>query len=415
MTLKNKRTKSKGDNKMKEKVVLAYSGGLDTSIIITWLKENYDVEVIAACINVGQEDDMKEIEKKALKAGVEKIYIENVTAEFIEDYVFKGVKANALYEGKYLLGTSFARPLIAKKLVEIAHKEGAKYICHGCTGKGNDQVRFEVGIAAIDPSIKIIAPWRIWDIKSREDAIDYANAKGIEISVTKEKIYSRDQNLWHISHEGGDIEDLRNEHKQDMYLMVTAPEKAKDEPTYVEIYFEKGIAKKVDGIELNPMDIVTVLNKVGGENGIGIVDLVENRLVGMKSRGIYETPGGTVLYAAHKELEEITLDKDTLHFKYLVAQKYGQLVYDGLWFTTMREALDVFVDKTQETVTGTVKLKLYKGNIMVAGKESPYALYDEAISSFGASNLYNHKDAEGFINLFSLPSKIKAYKNLSNY
>ncbi len=415
MTLKNKRTKSKGDNKMKEKVVLAYSGGLDTSIIITWLKENYDVEVIAACINVGQEDDMKEIEKKALKAGVEKIYIENVTAEFIEDYVFKGVKANALYEGKYLLGTSFARPLIAKKLVEIAHKEGAKYICHGCTGKGNDQVRFEVGIAAIDPSIKIIAPWRIWDIKSREDAIDYANAKGIEISVTKDKIYSRDQNLWHISHEGGDIEDLRNEHKQDMYLMVTAPEKAKDEPTYVEIYFEKGIAKKVDGIELSPMDIVTVLNKVGGENGIGIVDLVENRLVGMKSRGIYETPGGTVLYAAHKELEEITLDKDTLHFKYLVAQKYGQLVYDGLWFTTMREALDVFVDKTQETVTGTVKLKLYKGNIMVAGKESPYALYDEAISSFGASNLYNHKDAEGFINLFSLPSKIKAYKNLSNY
>jgi argininosuccinate synthase len=400
---------------MKEKVVLAYSGGLDTSIITTWLKENYDVEVIAACINVGQEDDMKEIEKKALKSGVEKIYIENVTAEFINDYVFKGVKANALYEGKYLLGTSFARPLIAKKLVEIAHKEGAKYICHGCTGKGNDQVRFEVGIAAIDPSIKIIAPWRIWDIKSREDAIDYANAKGIEISVTKEKIYSRDQNLWHISHEGGDIEDLKNEHKQDIYLMTTPPEKAKDEASYVEIYFEKGIAKKVDGIELEPMDIVTVLNKIGGENGIGIVDLVENRLVGMKSRGIYETPGGTILYAAHKELEEITLDKDTLHFKYLVSQKYGQLVYDGLWFTTMREALDVFVDKTQETVTGTVKLKLYKGNIMVAGKESPYALYDEGISSFGASDLYDHKDAEGFINLFSLPSKIKAYKNLNNY
>jgi len=402
-----------GDKKMKEKVVLAYSGGLDTSIIITWLKENYDVDVIAACINVGQEDDMKEIEKKALKTGVEKIYIENVTAEFIKDYVFKGVKANALYEGKYLLGTSFARPLIAKKLVEIAHKEGAKYICHGCTGKGNDQVRFEVGIAAIDPSIKIIAPWRIWDIKSREDAIDYAKAKGIEISVTKEKIYSRDQNLWHISHEGGDIEDLKNEHKQNMYLMVTPPEKAKDEPTYVEIYFEKGVAKKIDGKELEPIDMVTVLNKIGGENGIGVIDLVENRLVGMKSRGIYETPGGTVLYAAHKELEEITLDKDTLHFKYLVSQKYGQLVYDGLWFTTMREALDALVDKTQETVTGTVKLKLYKGNIMVAGKESPNALYDEAISSFGASDLYDHKDAEGFINLFSLPSKIKAYKNLN--
>jgi len=404
----------KGDKKMKEKVILAYSGGLDTSIIITWLKENYDVEVIAACINVGQEDDMKEIENKALKSGAEKIYIENVTAEFIKDYVFKGVKANAVYEQKYLLGTSFARPLIAKKLVEIAHKEGAKYICHGCTGKGNDQVRFEVGIAAIDPSIKIIAPWRIWDIKSREDAIDYANAKGIEISITKEKIYSRDQNLWHISHEGGDIEELKNEHKQDMYLMTTPPELAKDEPTYVEIYFEKGIAKKVDGVDLEPIDIVKVLNKIGGENGIGVIDLVENRLVGMKSRGVYETPGGTVLYAAHKELEEITLDKDTQHFKQAVAQKYGELVYDGLWFTTMREALDAFVDKTQETVTGYVKLKLYKGNIMVAGKDSPYALYDEGISSFGASDLYDHKDSEGFINLFSLPSKIKAYKNLNN-
>ena len=400
---------------MKEKVVLAYSGGLDTSIIIAWLKENYDMDVIAACINVGQEDDMKAIEKKALSSGAEKIYIENVTAEFIKDYVFKGVKANATYEGKYLLGTAYARPLIAKKLVEIAHKEGAKYICHGCTGKGNDQVRFEVGIAAIDPSIKIIAPWRIWDIKSREDAIDYANARGIETSVTKEKIYSVDQNLWHASHEGGDIEDFKNDHKRDMYLMVTPPEKAPDEATYVEIYFEKGIAKKVDGITLEPIDIVTILNKIGGENGIGIVDLVENRLVGMKSRGIYETPGGTVLYAAHKELEEITLDKDTLHFKYTISQKYGELVYDGLWFTTMREALDAFVDKTQETVTGSVTLKLYKGNIMVASKESPNALYDESISSFGSSILYDHKDAEGFINLFSLPSKIKAYKKLNNF
>lgn len=400
---------------MKEKVVLAYSGGLDTSIIISWLKENYDVEVIAACINVGQEDDMKEIEKKALKSGAEKIYIEDVTAEFIKDYVFKGVKANAMYEQKYLLGTSFARPLIAKKLVEIAHKEGAKYICHGCTGKGNDQVRFEVGIASFDPTIKIIAPWRIWDIKSREDAIDYANAKGIEISITKEKIYSRDQNLWHISHEGGDIEHLSNEHKQDIYLMTTPPELAKDVPTYVEIYFEKGIATKVDGKELEPIDVVKVLNKIGGENGIGVIDLVENRLVGMKSRGIYETPGGTILYAAHKELEEITLDKDTNHFKYLVSQKYGELVYDGLWFTTMREALDAFIDKTQETVTGYVKLKLYKGNIMVAGKDSPYALYDEGISSFGASDLYDHKDSEGFINLFSLPSKIKAYKKLNKF
>ncbi|MGH4119602.1 argininosuccinate synthase [Clostridium sp.] len=400
---------------MKEKVVLAYSGGLDTSIIIAWLKENYDMDVIAACINVGQEDNMDAIEKKALSSGAEKIYIEDLTAEFIKDYVFKGVKANATYEGKYLLGTAYARPLIAKKLVEIAHKEGAKYICHGCTGKGNDQVRFEVGIAAIDPSIKIIAPWRIWDIKSREDAIDYANARGIETSVTKDKIYSVDQNLWHASHEGGDIEDFKNDHKRDMYLMVTPPEKAKDEAAYVDIYFEKGIAKKVDGVELEPIDIVKILNEIGGENGIGIVDLVENRLVGMKSRGIYETPGGTVLYAAHKELEEITIDKDTLHFKYSISQKYGELLYDGLWFTTMREALDAFVDKTQETVTGSVKLMLYKGNIMVASKESPNALYDESISSFGASVLYDHKDAEGFINLFSLPSKIKAYKHLNNY
>ncbi|APC40522.1 argininosuccinate synthase [Clostridium estertheticum] len=400
---------------MKEKVVLAYSGGLDTSIIIAWLKENYDMDVVAACINVGQEDDMKAIEKKAMSSGAVKIYIENLTAQFIKEYVFKGVKANATYEGKYLLGTAYARPLIAKKLVEIAHKEGAKYICHGCTGKGNDQVRFEVAIAAIDPSIKIIAPWRIWDITSREDAIDYANARGIEINVSKEKIYSVDQNLWHASHEGGDIEDFKNDHKREMYLMVTPPEQAPDEPTLVEIYFEKGIATKVNGVELEPIDIVKILNKIGGENGIGIVDLVENRLVGMKSRGIYETPGGTVLYAAHKELEEITIDKDTLHYKYQVSQKYGELVYDGLWFTTMREALDAFVDKTQETVTGSVTLKLYKGNIMVASKESPNALYDASISSFGASVLYDHKDAEGFINLFSLPSKIKAYKHLNNF
>jgi len=273
-----------GDFKMKEKVVLAYSGGLDTSIIIAWLKENYDMDVVAACINIGQEDDMKAIEKKALKSGAIKIYIEDLTAEFIKDYVFKGVKANATYEGKYLLGTAYARPLIAKKLVEIAHKEGAKYICHGCTGKGNDQVRFEVAIAAIDPSIKIIAPWRIWDIQSREDAIDYANARGIEITVTKEKIYSVDQNLWHASHEGGDIEDFKNDHKREMYLMVTPPEQAPDEPVFVDIYFEKGIAKKVNGVELEPIDVVKVLNKIGGENGIGIVDLVENRLVGMKSR-----------------------------------------------------------------------------------------------------------------------------------
>lgn len=395
---------------MKEKVVLAYSGGLDTSIIIQWLKENYDLDVIACCINVGQDDDYEAVKEKAIKSGAEKIYVEDLTKEFIEDYVFQGLKANAKYEGKYLLGTSFARPLMAKKLVEIAHKEGAKYICHGCTGKGNDQVRFEVGIASVDPTIKIIAPWRIWDIKSREDAIDYANAKGIEITVTKEKIYSRDKNLWHLSHEGGDIEGLQNDHKRDMYQMVTPPELAKDEPTFVEINFEKGIPTKINGEEMPAVDIVKVLNKIGGENGVGVVDLVENRLVGMKSRGVYETPGGTVLYAAHQELEEITIDKDTLHYKYMIAQKYGELVYNGLWFTTLKESLDAFVNKTQETVTGWVKLRLYKGNIMVAGKSSPFALYDEDISSFGASDLYDHKDAEGFINLFSLPSKIKALK-----
>ncbi|WP_102401495.1 argininosuccinate synthase [Haloimpatiens massiliensis] len=398
---------------MKEKVVLAYSGGLDTSIIISWLKENYDLDVIAVCINVGQKDPMDEIEKKAINSGAFKVYIEDLTEEFIEDYVFKGLKANAVYEEKYLLGTSFARPLMSKKLVEIAHKEGAKYICHGCTGKGNDQVRFEVSIASIDPFIKIIAPWRIWNIKSREDAIDYAKEKGIPISVTKEKIYSVDQNLWHTSHEGGDIEILSKEHNNEMYHMTISPEKAKDEATYVEIYFEKGVPKKINGEELSPLDIVKILNEVGGENGIGIVDLVENRLVGMKSRGIYETPAGTILYVAHKELEEITLDKETLHFKYGISQKYGELVYNGLWFTKIKDALDAFVEKTQETVTGTVKLKLYKGNVMAAGKESPYALYDEGISSFGASDLYDHKDAEGFIKLFSLPGKINALKKNS--
>lgn len=392
---------------MKEKVILSYSGGLDTSIIISWLKENYDFDVVAACINVGQEDDMKDIEAKALSSGASKVYIEDLTKEFLEDYVFKGIKANAIYEDKYMLGTSYARPLMAKKLVEIAHKEGAKFICHGCTGKGNDQVRFEVGIASIDPTINIIAPWRIWDIKSREDAIDYANERGISIPVTKEKIYSRDQNIWHISHEGGDIEELINEHKQDMYLMTTPPEKAKDEATYVDIYFQEGIAKKLNGKDVGAVSLLKQLNKIAGENGIGVVDLVENRLVGMKSRGVYETPGGTILYRAHKELEEITLDKDTLHFKQIIALKYSELVYNGLWFTTLREALDEFIDKTQEKVTGNVKLKLYKGNVMVAGKESPYALYDKGVSSFGSSDMYDHKDAEGFIKLFSLSSKIK--------
>ncbi|KGN02518.1 argininosuccinate synthase [Clostridium novyi A str. 4570] len=399
---------------MKEKVVLAYSGGLDTSITIHWLKENYNLDVIACCVNVGQDEDFEEIKKKAIKSGATKIYVEDVKDEFVSEYIYKGVKANAVYEGKYLLGTSFARPLIAKKLVEVAHKEGAKYICHGCTGKGNDQVRFEVGIMSLDPSIKVIAPWRIWNIKSREDAIDYANANGIEVPVTKEKIYSRDQNLWHISHEGGDLENIKNEHKTDMYCMTVPPEKAKDEVSYINITFEKGEAKKLDGIEMSPVEILEKLNKIGGENGIGVIDLLENRLVGMKSRGVYETPGGTILYAAHKELEYLTMQKETFHFKQMVSQKYGELVYNGLWFSTLKESLDAFIDKTQEVVNGTVRLKLYKGNIMVAGMESPNALYEESISSFGASDFYDHKDAEGFINLFGLPYKINAMIQLKN-
>ena len=396
---------------MKEKVVLAYSGGLDTSIIIPWLKENYDLEVIAACMDVGQGDDMEQVRKKAISSGASKIYIEDLKEEFVTEYLFKAIKTRALYEEKYMLGTSFARPSMAKRLVEIAHKEGAAYICHGCTGKGNDQARFEIGIAAFDPTIKIIAPWRIWNIKSREEAIDYANKKGVEVPVTKEKIYSRDKNLWHVSHEGGDLEDIKNEHKTEMYLMVTPPEKAKDEVTHIEIYFEKGVPKKVDGKEIPPVELILLLNKIAGENGIGVIDILENRLVGMKSRGVYETPAGTLLYAAHKELENATLDKETSHFKEIVSKKYAELVYNGLWFTPLREAIDAFVENTQKSVTGTVRLKLYKGNIMVAGVDAPYALYDEGISSFGASELYSQKDSEGFINLFGLPSKINAYVN----
>ena len=397
---------------MKEKVVLAYSGGLDTSIIISWLKENYDFDVIAACADVGQEEDMEAVEKKAYATGASNVYILDLKEEFVTDALYKAIKAEAKYEGKYLLGTSLARPLIAKGLVEVAQKEGAKYICHGCTGKGNDQVRFETTIAALDPTIKIIAPWRIWDIKSREDAIDYANAKGIQISVTKEKIYSRDANLWHISHEGGDIEDLKNEHKSDIYMMGVAPENAPDEPTYVEIHFEQGVPKKLNGEELNPVALIQKLNKIGGANGIGVEDLVENRLVGMKSRGVYETPAGTILYKAHSMLESATLEKSAMQYKQILCIKYAELIYEGLWYTTLKESLDAFIDKTQENVTGTVKVKLYKGNVKPAGIFSKNALYDEDISSFGASDMYDHKDAEGFINLFSLPVKIAAMKKM---
>ncbi len=393
----------------KEKIVMAYSGGLDTSIIIPWLKENYNADIIAACINVGQDDNMKQVQEKAIKSGASKVYIVDVVDEFVKDYVYKSIKANALYEGKYLLGTALARPLMAKKLVEIAHIEGASLICHGCTGKGNDQVRFEVGIAAFDPDIKVIAPWRIWDIKSREDAIDYANSKGIEVSCTKEKIYSRDQNLLHISHEGGDLEDTKNEHKADiLYMMTKTLEKASDEAEYIEITFDKGEAVTLNGMYLPPHEMLAELNKIGSNHGIGVLDMIENRLVGMKSRGVYETPGGSILIQAHTLLESLTLDRNTTHTKNLLSFEYAKLIYDGLWYSPLRESLDAFFEKTQEMVSGTVKMKLYKGNIMPASIESPFALYDEAISSFGESPLYNHKDAEGFINLHALPTKIQS-------
>jgi argininosuccinate synthase len=393
----------------KEKVILAYSGGLDTSIIIPWLKENYDYEVIAMAADVGQGEELDHLNEKAINTGASKIYIEDLTEEFITDFVFPTLKASAVYEGKYLLGTSFARPCIAKRLVEIAEKEGATAICHGATGKGNDQVRFELTVKALAPHLKIIAPWRIWDIKSREDAIDYAEVRNIPIPVTKKDNYSMDRNLWHLSHEGSDLEDPWNEPQYDRVLkLMVSPEKAPDIPTYVEIDFEKGIPTKVNGQEYGPVEIVALLNKIGGENGVGIADIVENRLVGMKSRGVYETPGGTILYAAHRELEYLTLDRQTLHYKEMIGGKFAELVYDGNWYTPLREALSAFVDSTQETVTGTVRLKLYKGNVMPAGAKSDFSLYNEEIATFSADEVYNQKDAEGFINLFGLPLKVRA-------
>lgn len=393
----------------KEKVVLAYSGGLDTSIIIPWLKENYDYEVIAMAADVGQGEELDHLNEKAIKTGASKLYIEDLQDVFVNEFIFPTLKAGAVYEGKYLLGTSFARPIIAKRLVEIAEKEGATAICHGATGKGNDQVRFELTVKALAPHLKIIAPWRIWDIKSREDAIDYAQARNIPIPVSKKDNYSMDRNLWHLSHEGSDLEDPWNEPQYEKLLkLMVSPEKAPDVPTYVEIYFEKGIPKKVNGVEYAPVELIEVLNKIGGANGIGIIDMVENRLVGMKSRGVYETPGGTILYAAHRELELLCLDRDTLHYKDIVAQRFAELVYFGQWYTPLREALSAFVDVTQQTVTGTVRLKLYKGNCMPAGAKSDYSLYSEELSTFGRDAVYNQKDAEGFINLFGLPLKVNA-------
>ncbi len=392
----------------KKKVVLAYSGGLDTSVILTWLKVEFDYDVIAVCVDVGQEDDFAEVEKKAYATGAAKCYIVDVKEEFITDYIYPTMKAGAVYENDYLLGTSFARPLIAKKLVEIAQKEGAVAIAHGATGKGNDQVRFETTVHALDPSLKIIAPWRMWDLRSREDCIEYAQKHKIPIAQTKEKIYSRDQNIWHISHEGGNLENTWNEHKADIHVMSLTPEQAKDEATFVEIEFEKGIPVALDGKKVDPLTLMIELNKLGAENGVGTIDIVENRLVGMKSRGVYETPGGTILYAAHKDLEKLILDRDTMYQKNLMAQKYAQLVYDGLWFTPLRRAIDAFVDVTQERVTGVVKMKLYKGSAVPVASKSKYSLYNEEFVTFGEDDVYNQSDAEGFINLFSLSLKIRA-------
>ncbi|MEG6512551.1 argininosuccinate synthase [Desulforamulus ruminis] len=390
------------------KVVLAYSGGLDTSVIIAWLKENYGYEVIAMTADLGQGEELAPLEEKAIQSGASKIYIEDLRKEFVEEYVFPTLKAGAVYEGKYLLGTSFARPLIAKKLVEIAEKEGAVAVAHGATGKGNDQVRFELGVKALAPHLKVIAPWREWDIRSREDAIDYAEARGIPVPVTKKSIYSRDRNIWHISHEGGELESPANPASYDMLMLTVPPEKAPEQPTYVEVGFEQGIPVTLNGEKTDSVSLLEKLNEIGGANGIGIVDMVENRLVGMKSRGVYETPGGAILVYAHREMELLTLDRATLHYKEQMALRYAELVYDGVWFSPLREALDAFVDSTQRTVTGTVKLKLYKGNIIPAGVASPYSLYDEELSTFSRDEVYNQADAEGFINLFGLPLKVRA-------
>ena len=394
-----------------KKVVLAYSGGLDTSIIIPWLKENYDnCEVIAVSGNVGQADELEGLEEKALKTGASKLYVEDVTEEFVNDFIIPTVKAGALYE-EYMLGTSFARPVIAKRLVEIAKAEGADAICHGCTGKGNDQVRFELAIKAFAPDMKIIAPWREWNIKSRDEEIDYAEAHNIPLKINRETNYSKDKNLWHLSHEGLDLEDAGNEpmyEKEGFLEMGVSPIQAPDKPTYITMEFEKGVPVSLNDEKLSPKEIILKLNELGGANGIGLLDIVENRLVGMKCRGVYETPGGAILYAAHNYLETICLDKMTAHKKQELSITFAELVYNGQWFTPLREALSAFVDKTQETVTGKVRLKLYKGNIIKAGVWSDYSLYSEEIATFGEDHVYDQADSRGFINLYGLPIAVRA-------
>ncbi len=396
---------------MKQKIVLAYSGGLDTSVIIPWLKENYDAEVIAVCGDVGQGKETEGLEERALKTGASKLYIEDLTEEFITEAIYPCVKANAVYEGKYLLGTSMARPIIAKRLVEIARKEGATAICHGATGKGNDQVRFELTIKALAPDLKIIAPWRLdsWKMDSREAEVAYLEERGIEVPVKKDDSYSRDRNIWHLSHEGLELEDPANEPNYKHILQLgVSPEEAPDKAEYVTLDFEKGICVAVNGQKLSPVQLLTTLNEIGGRNGIGISDICENRVVGMKSRGVYETPGGTILYYAHRELEYLCTDKKTQAFNEIASNKLAELVYSGEWFTPLREALCAYFDSVNETVTGQVKLKLYKGNIIPAGSTSPYSLYNESMASFTTGELYNHKDADGFINLFGLPLKVRA-------
>lgn len=392
-----------------KKVVLAYSGGLDTSVIIPWLKENYNnCEVIAVTADLGQGDELDPVHDKALKSGASKCYILDLKEKFIADYVWPVVKAGAVYEKKYLLGTSFARPLIAKRLVEIAEKEGADAVAHGATGKGNDQVRFELSVKALAPQLAIIAPWREWSIRSREDAIDFAEAHNIPIPVTKEHDYSMDRNMWHLSHEGSDLEDPWNAPKDALFIVTNTPETAPDKAEYVELEFEQGVPVAVNGKKMSPATIVENLNEIGIRNGVGICDMVENRLVGMKSRGVYETPGGSIIYYAHNELENLCLDRATMSYKQMVGIKYSELVYDGMWFSPLREALAAFVDETQKTVTGTVRLKLYKGNIISAGAKSPYSLYSQEYVTFGADEVYNQADASGFINLFGLPLTVRA-------
>ncbi|MBE6937557.1 MAG: argininosuccinate synthase [Ruminococcaceae bacterium] len=405
-------------NESIKKVVLAYSGGLDTSIIIPWLKENYNnCEVVAVSGDVGQGTELDGLEEKALKTGASKLYIEDLRKEFVEEYIFPTMKAGAVYEGDYLLGTSFARPVIAKRIVEIAKAEGADAICHGCTGKGNDQVRFELAIKAFAPEMKIIAPWREWDIKSRDEEIDYAEAHNIPLKINRETNYSKDKNLWHLSHEGMDLEDPANMPQYDkpgFLELGVSPMQAPDAPTFISLGFEAGIPTSLNGEKVDGVTLIEKLNKLGGDNGIGLADLVENRLVGMKSRGVYETPGGTILYRAHQVLETLCLDRDTAHYKELVASRFAELVYFGQWYTPLREALSAFVDETQKTVTGEVKLMLYKGNIINAGVTSPYSLYDADIATFDADEVYDQNDSAGFINLFGLPLTVRAHMKAKN-